>query len=72
GECPHLGCQISMDNQDEFICPCHATTFGLDGTVKEGPSPRGLDSLEARIVDDTLEVKFCRFQPQTEQKIKIG
>jgi Rieske Fe-S protein len=51
--CTHLGCQVRWDDTDEnFKCPCHGGVFALDGSVLEGPPPRPLDPVEARIEPD--------------------
>ncbi|MEP6918105.1 MAG: ubiquinol-cytochrome c reductase iron-sulfur subunit [Acidobacteriota bacterium] len=48
--CTHLGCQVRWDGAAEkFKCPCHGGVYALDGTVLEGPPPRPLDTIEARI-----------------------
>jgi Rieske Fe-S protein len=33
----------------KFRCPCHGGVYGPDGAVVEGPPPRPLDTIEARI-----------------------
>lgn len=72
-ECPHLGCKISYDGDgDHFVCPCHDSSFGLDGSVNDGPSPRGMDRLEARVRDGVIEVRFKRFRTQAEDQVEIG
>ena len=36
-QCTHLGCAYSYDDKNkEFLCPCHTSTFGLDGKVLTG------------------------------------
>jgi Rieske Fe-S protein len=48
--CTHLGCQVRWDDGDEqFKCPCHGGVYARDGSVVEGPPPRPLDTVEARI-----------------------
>ena len=49
--CPHAGCSVGFRARDEvFYCPCHESTFLLDGSRGEVcVSPRGLDSLEVDI-----------------------
>ena len=33
-KCPHLGCAIDYrKNTNDYFCPCHNSTFGLDGSV---------------------------------------
>lgn len=54
-QCTHLGCAYSYDEKNkEFLCPCHTSTFGLDGTVLTGPAPRALDRYETRIAGTKL------------------
>jgi Rieske Fe-S protein len=48
--CTHLGCQVRWEAKDKkFRCPCHGGVYGADGAVLEGPPPRPLDRVEARI-----------------------
>lgn len=81
--CPHMGCQIQLNSQStSFICPCHRAAFGKDGerlaassTGERNHAPRGMDSLDCRIVqDDTsgeawVEVKYERFEPGLTRKV---
>jgi cytochrome b6-f complex iron-sulfur subunit len=39
--CTHLGCIVKKDARG-FACPCHGSTFALDGTVTKGPAPKAL------------------------------
>jgi nitrite reductase/ring-hydroxylating ferredoxin subunit len=43
--CPHLGCTISRVSGNLLVCPCHGSTFHLDGSVVTGPAPRPLREL---------------------------
>jgi len=59
--CTHLGCQVHWDQKGErFRCPCHGGVYALDGKVLEGPPPRPLGALDARIehADDTVLVRL--------------
>ena len=48
--CTHLGCQVQwMAKEKKFKCPCHGGVYAADGRVLEGPPPRPLESVEARI-----------------------
>jgi menaquinol-cytochrome c reductase iron-sulfur subunit len=72
-ECPHLGCKVGLDEaKKSFGCPCHDSAFTLDGDVQGGPAPRGMDSLETRVQDGHVEVKFIRFRAQIKEKIELG
>jgi quinol---cytochrome c reductase iron-sulfur subunit, bacillus type len=48
--CTHLGCQVTWNGKDKkFRCPCHGGVYAPDGSVLEGPPPRPLDTIDARI-----------------------
>jgi Rieske Fe-S protein len=48
--CTHLGCQVRWDGADKkFHCPCHGGVYDPSGQVLEGPPPRPLDVVEARL-----------------------
>ena len=68
--CPHLGCGYRWFSQDrQFKCPCHASFFDIDGRVLAGPAPRSLDTLETKIEDGRVLVKFEVFQVGTTRKV---
>jgi len=68
--CPHLGCKVDEDAANKrFRCPCHDSDFDLAGAVLTGPSPRGLDRLETRVVDGIVEVEYVRFKTGTPNKV---
>lgn len=49
-QCTHLGCAYHWDERGKnFLCPCHTSTFALDGTVTAGPAPRPLDRYEVKV-----------------------
>jgi len=48
--CTHLGCAFHYDEKVRgYLCPCHTSTFDLEGNPLEGPAPRPLDRYETRI-----------------------
>ena len=56
-QCTHLGCAYHWDERNHhFLCPCHTSTFGIDGNVLGGPAPRPLDRYATRIEDGRLEI----------------
>ncbi len=74
--CPHAGCSVACTGT-EFRCPCHNSSFNLDGSKlvsesgQENPSPRDLDSLEYEIRDGEIWVDFKRFytgKPEKKEK----
>jgi menaquinol-cytochrome c reductase iron-sulfur subunit len=61
--CPHLGCSVQwVDAQGKFICPCHSGEFSAEGVRLAGPPPRSMDSLEAKVEDGTLKVRYQYFR----------
>lgn len=65
--CPHNGCEV-FTRPDALVCPCHDTSFALDGAVLGGPSPRSLDPLETEVKDGRLRARFQRFLPGIEER----
>lgn len=45
--CPHAGCNVSTVEGGNIVCPCHGSTFDLEGAVVKGPAT---DPLEAKAV----------------------
>ncbi len=74
--CPHAGCAVSYNAAEGlYKCPCHTSDFNADGSVKAGPSPRGMDKMETEIRDvdgqKQVWVKFVNYYPgKTEQVAK--
>jgi menaquinol-cytochrome c reductase iron-sulfur subunit len=56
-QCTHLGCAYHWDERNHhFLCPCHTSTFGIDGNVLSGPAPRPLDRYATKLEGDRLEI----------------
>jgi len=67
--CPHAGCGIDFDTERRlFVCPCHGSSFGLDGSRQDGPSPRDMDRLEVDVHDGQVHCRFQRFRLATPDK----
>ena len=72
--CPHAGCSVEYKASAEggkFFCPCHSASFGLSGQRldKTSPSPRSLDTLEVKIENSEILVKFQNFESGTARKV---
>jgi menaquinol-cytochrome c reductase iron-sulfur subunit len=53
--CTHLACAYHWDaDKSDFLCPCHGSTFALDGTVLSGPAPLPLDRFETKVENARL------------------
>ena len=55
--CTHLGCQVRPANTF-FRCPCHGSTFTLDGDVVRGPAARPLARYRLHAVGDYIEIEL--------------
>ena len=73
--CPHLGCFVDYDlSRKRYQCPCHDSSFGVDGKIADpkSPSRRGLDELEVEIRNnDEIWVKFQNFRAGEKEKIPV-
>lgn len=81
--CPHLGCAVQLTaDRRGFDCPCHKAVFKLSGEPRSSaelgyrnPTPRGLDALECRVVEDAqtrewwVEVKYQVFEQGLTKKV---
>jgi len=45
-KCSHLGCQIEQIKDHQLLCPCHGSTYDLNGKVIKGPAKKDLTSLK--------------------------
>jgi Rieske Fe-S protein len=55
--CTHLGCQVLWDGEaKKFRCPCHGGAYDVNGAVLEGPPPRSLTTVDARLEGDDQTV----------------
>lgn len=71
--CPHAGCFVDYrSGQREYLCPCHNSSFALDGRVLDpkSPSPRGLDELPVEVRNGgEIWVTFQNFRPGVKDKV---
>ncbi|MGH9834158.1 MAG: ubiquinol-cytochrome c reductase iron-sulfur subunit [Blastocatellia bacterium] len=67
GVCPHLGCSVAS-REEKFICACHGSEWDAAGNTLVGPSPRGLDTLEIRVEENKLKVKYQDFKQAVTSK----
>jgi Rieske Fe-S protein len=74
-KCPHLGCAVDYRSKtNDYFCPCHNSTFGLDGSVTDAdsPSPRGLDTMHTKIEDEFVWIRFQQYRPNIADKIPLS
>lgn len=78
--CPHLGCSVDYRGaENDFFCPCHTSSFALDGKKTNEIPPRDMDSLEVSMRSDGVEdsngveiwVRYQKFRGATAEKIPV-
>lgn len=72
--CPHLGCSVGYNAANHgYFCPCHRSSFSLDGAIADpkSPSPRRMDELEAVVKDGEVWVRFQNFRKGSPEKIPV-
>jgi len=78
--CPHLGCSVDYRSaSNDFFCPCHTSSFDLDGKPKNDVPPRAMDGL--RIVRVTngqpdnagteLWIEYVDYRGSTSEQIRV-
>ena len=59
--CPHLGCTLPwVAEENQFVCPCHASAFDIQGAVIRSPAPRGMDLHPVAIENAVVNVDTVR------------
>lgn len=68
--CPHAGCAVDWRaTKQAYHCPCHNSSFEADGKRDpKSPSARDLDSLEVRVEDGVVFVKYQDFKTGEKEK----
>ncbi len=74
--CPHAGCFVNLaPDRSRFVCPCHKSSFDLDGAVDDpsSPSPRDMDTLDVEVRNgDEIWVRFQNFLPGRADKTPVA
>ncbi len=56
-KCTHLGCSVDwVPTKDEFVCPCHASIYNMEGVVVRSPAPRPLSIYKVIIEGGLVKV----------------
>ncbi len=70
--CPHLGCSIDYRGaQHDFFCPCHFSSFSLDGAKQNNIPPRNMDGLNVKIVAGQIWIEYQNFRGGIEEKVVV-
>lgn len=73
--CPHAGCFVNVAaDRSRFVCPCHKSSFDLNGAVNDpaSPSPRDMDALDVEVRGDEVWVRFQNFLPGRSEKEPVA
>jgi Rieske Fe-S protein len=54
--CPHQGCQINPYVDNLSICPCHNSSFDLNGGVVQGPAKQALKSYPVTLTEKEITI----------------
>jgi len=56
-KCPHMGCTVAPASGLDLACPCHGSRFdATDGSVTNGPAPKGLTERTVTVEGDQLTI----------------
>jgi nitrite reductase/ring-hydroxylating ferredoxin subunit/uncharacterized membrane protein len=57
--CSHRGCSLARGQLRDgmVVCPCHGSTYRLDGTVAKGPATAPQPSFEVRVEGGQVEIR---------------
>ncbi|HUR59512.1 MAG TPA: Rieske 2Fe-2S domain-containing protein [Opitutaceae bacterium] len=74
-KCPHAGCFVNLKSDHKnYHCPCHDSTFAVDGKILDpkSPSPRGLDELQVEVRNGTeVWVRFQNYRAGVTEKVPV-
>ncbi len=70
--CPHLGCAVDYRaDAQRFECPCHGSTFDMDGRRVSGPAPRDMDALDVVVEEGVMKVRLVDYRQGVGRKIPL-
>ncbi|GIG21925.1 hypothetical protein Cch01nite_26490 [Cellulomonas chitinilytica] len=53
--CTHQGCTVAPDDKDhQLACPCHGSTYDLEGKNTGGPAPSPLPPFDVHVTDGAV------------------
>lgn len=54
--CTHQTCTITGFGNQDYVCPCHGSTFDVNGRVLSGPAPAPLHQYPAQFAGGILTI----------------
>ena len=71
--CPHLGCAVDYVAAERvFYCPCHTSKFELSGEKINDIPPRGMDTLETKIKEGSIWIKYVKYRATIAEKKEVS
>lgn len=65
--CPHLGCSVVwVPEEEQFLCPCHASKFDIHGDHGDPPVSRALDLFAVTIEKGVVKVDTAEMNQRTQ------
>lgn len=59
--CTHLRCTVPwIEAKKQFVCPCHGSSYSLDGSLLSPPASRGLDTFKLKIRNNQVLVNLTK------------
>lgn len=55
--CTHLQCSVNLQGEN-FVCPCHGSTFDRGGQVLRGPAAEPLQRFASTVTDGVLSIRL--------------
>ncbi|HEX2910879.1 MAG TPA: Rieske 2Fe-2S domain-containing protein [Chloroflexia bacterium] len=57
--CGHKGCEVPYaEATNNFVCPCHGSTYSLTGDIVKGPTTKRLQLFDNKVVGDVVYAKI--------------
>ena len=54
--CPHKRCHVEVKSPTLIKCPCHGSTYKIDGTYVKGPSKKSLNKFRITLEGGVISV----------------
>ena len=54
--CTHQACTITGFSNSDYVCPCHGSTFDVNGRVLGGPAPAPLHQFTTSFANGVLTI----------------
>ena len=59
-KCTHVGCEVVLQPDGSFLCPCHKALFNASGAATKGPARKPLPWYETRMEGGEVLVNMSK------------